>query len=62
MAETEVLVGTRKGLFVLRGDRGGPFEIAARCFENDNVEYACFDARSGTVVVSLPAGVWAEPV
>lgn len=28
----EVLVGTKKGLFVLRGERGGPMEIAARAF------------------------------
>ena len=25
---TELLVGTQKGLFVLRGERGGPFEVA----------------------------------
>jgi photosystem II stability/assembly factor-like uncharacterized protein len=60
VAETEVLVGTRKGLFVLRGDRGGPFEVAARCFENDNVEYACFDARSGTYLAAVTH--WPEEV
>src|SRR6266540_3500088 len=30
--ETELLVGTRKGLFVLRGPRGGPMEEMARKF------------------------------
>ena len=30
--EAELLVGTRKGLFVLRGRRGGPMEVAARHF------------------------------
>jgi len=29
---TELLVGTRKGLFVLHGDGGAPFEIASRAF------------------------------
>ena len=53
MASTEVLVGTRKGLFVLRGDREGPLEIAARCFENDPVEYACYDSRSGTYLAAV---------
>ena len=60
MAETEVLVGTRKGLFVLRGERGGPLEIAARCFEKEAVEYACFDPRSGTYLASVTH--WPEEV
>lgn len=60
MAETEVLVGTRKGLFVLRGDRGGPLGVAARCFEQQSVEYACFDARSGTYLASVTH--WPEEV
>ena len=60
MAETEVLVGTRKGLFVLRGARGGPLEIAARCFEKEPVEYACFDPRSGTYLASVTH--WPEEV
>ena len=60
MAETELLVGTRKGLFVLRGERGGPLEIAARCFEKESVEYACFDPRSGTYLASVTH--WPEEV
>ena len=31
-ADAELLVGTRKGLFVLRGERGRPMEVAARRF------------------------------
>src|SRR5206468_4596277 len=38
--EAEVLVGTKKGLFVLRGQRGGPMDIAARAFPGWSVEYA----------------------
>ena len=60
MAETEVLVGTRKGLFVLRGDREGPLEVAARCFEQQVVEYACFDPRSGTYLAAVTH--WPEEV
>jgi len=60
MAETEVLVGTRKGLFVLRGDREGPLEVAGRCFEQQSVEYACFDPRSGTYLASVTH--WPEEV
>jgi hypothetical protein len=53
MAGTEVLIGTRKGLFVLRGEAGGRFDIAVRCFGNDTVEYACFDGRSGTYLAAV---------
>lgn len=53
MAESEVLVGTRKGLFVLRGNRSNPLPIAARCFEKEPVEYACFDPRTGTYLAAV---------
>src|SRR3954470_6168561 len=39
----ELLVGTHKGLFVLRGERGGPMEVAARQFEGINCEFAVRD-------------------
>src|SRR5881396_3239392 len=38
--DAEVLVGTRKGLFVLRGERGGPMDVAARRFGGQTVGYA----------------------
>ena len=37
---TELLVGTKKGLFVLEGEPGAPFEMTARAFAGDPVEYA----------------------
>ena len=37
---TEVLVGTKKGLFVLEGDVRSGFEITARAFPGQAVEYA----------------------
>src|SRR5882672_10745254 len=71
---TELLVGTKKGLFALRGDAGGPFEIAARAFAGEPVEFATRDPRSGRYFASVtsafygpkvwvtddPAGEWQE--
>jgi photosystem II stability/assembly factor-like uncharacterized protein len=55
---TELLVGTKKGLFVLEGDPGAekPFEIAARVFAGDQVEYAIRDPRSGRYFASVTSG------
>lgn len=53
MGTTEVLVGTRKGLFVLRGDREAPLEIAARHFDEVPVDFACYDPRSGTYLAGV---------
>lgn len=52
----ELLVGTRKGLFVLRGERGGPMEVAARRFRGQEVEYACYDPTSSTYLASVTHG------
>ena len=43
----ELLVGTRKGLFVLRGPRGGELQIAEREFGGLEVDFATVDRRSG---------------
>jgi hypothetical protein len=73
-AMTELLVGTRKGLFVLNGEPGSAFEVTARAFAGDPVEYAVRDPRSGRVLVSVtspfygpkiwyaddPAGDWEQ--
>ncbi len=50
---TELLVGTKKGLFVLEGEPGGTFEPTARAFAGDPVEYALRDRRSGRVFASV---------
>jgi hypothetical protein len=57
---TELLVGTKKGLFVLRGDAsgGGPFEIAHRAFPGDVVEFAIRDPRSGRYLASVTSGFY----
>jgi photosystem II stability/assembly factor-like uncharacterized protein len=71
---TEVLVGTKKGLFVLQGDPGAPFEIAARAFAGEAVEFAMRDPRNGRYFAATtnafygpklwltddPAGEWQE--
>jgi molybdopterin converting factor small subunit/photosystem II stability/assembly factor-like uncharacterized protein len=51
--DTELLVGTRKGLFVLRGPRGKALEVAGRSFEGVEVEYAIRDPRTGTYFASV---------
>ncbi len=43
---TQLLVGTKKGLFALQGDDGA-FEITARAFAGEPVEFAVRDPRSG---------------
>ena len=50
---TELLVGTRKGLFVLDGKPGGGFEVTARAFAGQSVEYAIRDTRSGRYLASV---------
>ncbi|HEV7808524.1 MAG TPA: hypothetical protein VGO80_22140 [Solirubrobacteraceae bacterium] len=71
---TELLVATRKGLFVLDGEPGGPFEVGARAFAGEPVEFALRDRRSGRLVASVtsafhgpkiwftddPAGEWQQ--
>lgn len=54
--QVELLVGTRKGLFVLRGDRGGGVAVAGRVFEGTDVEYAIRDGRTGTYYASITSG------
>lgn len=44
---TELIVGTKKGLFILRGDRAGGFDIATRAFAGEPVEFAMRDPRTG---------------
>lgn len=46
---TELLVGTKKGLFVLTGDRAGGYHIAARAFAGEPVDFAMRDPRTGRV-------------
>lgn len=70
---TELLVGTKKGLFRLEGDGGG-LEVTARAFAGQSVEYAMRDERTGRYLASVtswfygpkiwvtddPAGEWEQ--
>src|SRR4029079_15706797 len=44
---TQLLVGTKKGLFVLEGEAGSPFEVTSRAFAGEPVEFERRDPRSG---------------
>jgi hypothetical protein len=71
---TELLVGTKKGLFVLEGRPEVEFAITARAFPGEPVDYAMRDPRSGRVIASMtspfygpklwhaedPAGEWTQ--
>jgi photosystem II stability/assembly factor-like uncharacterized protein len=57
---TELLVGTKKGLFVLDGEPGGEFAVRARAFAGEPVEYAMRDPRSGRVLAAVTSG-WYGP-
>lgn len=61
---TELLVGTKKGLFVLEGDptAGEPFDVRTRAFPGDVVEYAMRDSRSGRYVASVTSGFYGPRV
>ena len=57
---TELLVGTKKGLFTLRGEPGDAFEVASRDFAGNLVEFAMRDPRSGRTFASVTDG-WYGP-
>ena len=50
---TELLLGTKKGLFVLRGDPATGFGVIARAFAGEPVEYATRDPRTGRVFATM---------
>jgi photosystem II stability/assembly factor-like uncharacterized protein len=50
---TELLVGTKKGLFVLEGDEPGGFDVKTRAFAGQSVEYAMRDPRTGRYLASV---------
>jgi photosystem II stability/assembly factor-like uncharacterized protein len=50
---TELVVGTKKGLFVLEGEAGGPFAVTTRAFAGEPVDYACRDPRSGRILAGM---------
>jgi photosystem II stability/assembly factor-like uncharacterized protein len=71
---TELLMGTKKGLFVLDGDPESGFEVTARAFAGEPVDYAMRDSRTGRLLATStspfygpkifysddPAGEWEQ--
>ena len=55
---TELLVGTRKGLFVLEGEPGSQFAITTRAFVGDPVDYAVRDPRTGRSFAAVTSPFW----
>ena len=53
---TELLVGSKKGLFVLRGEIGEPLDVATRAFPGEVVEFAMRDPRTGRTFASVTSG------
>ena len=52
----ELLVGTKKGLFVLRGDAPQNFSVATRAFDGQVVEFAVRDPGTGRTFASVTNG------
>jgi photosystem II stability/assembly factor-like uncharacterized protein len=55
---SELLVGTKKGLFVLSGEDAGTYRITTRAFPGDVVEYATRDRRTGRYLASVTSGFY----
>lgn len=49
---TELLIATKKGLFVLEGEPGGQFEVTHRAFAGEPVEYAVRVPGSGRLLAT----------
>lgn len=61
---TQLLVGSKKGLFVLDGEAadGTPFSVTTRAFPGDLVEYAIRDPRTGRYFASVTSGFYGPRV
>ncbi len=71
---TELMLGTKKGLFVLEGEPGGKFEARCRAFPGEPVDFAMRDPASGRAIATVtspfygpkiwfaddPAGEWTQ--
>ncbi|MEJ7657706.1 MAG: hypothetical protein WKF33_11840, partial [Thermoleophilaceae bacterium] len=59
---TELLVGTKKGLFVLEGEPGAEFDVTARAFAGEPVEYAMRDPRTGRLLASVTSAFYGPKI
>ena len=58
---TQLLVGTKKGLFALERDGGG-FEVSARSFAGEPVEFAMRDPRSGRYFAAVTSAFYGPKI
>jgi photosystem II stability/assembly factor-like uncharacterized protein len=59
---TELLVSTKKGLFVLEGEPEAGFEVTARAFAGEPVEYALRDRRTGRLLATTTSPFYGPKV
>jgi hypothetical protein len=59
---TQLLVGTKKGLFVLEGEPGAPFEVKSRAFAGEPVEYVMRDPRTGRLLASVTSAFYGPKI
>ena len=59
---TELVVGTKKGLFVLDGKPADGFEVTARAFGGEPVEYALRDRRSGRLLAAVTSAFYGPKI
>lgn len=54
--EVEVLAGTKKGLYILRGERGTELAVVSRHFAGQSVDFSCRDRRNGRYFAAVSHG------
>lgn len=59
---TELLVSTKKGLFALSGEPGGRWEIVARAFTGEPVDFAVRDSRTSRVLATMTSPFYGPKV
>jgi hypothetical protein len=59
---TQLLVGTKKGLFVLEGEPGAAFEVTSRHFAGEPVEFATRDPRSGRTLACVTSAFYGPKI
>ena len=59
---TELLVSTKKGLLALSGKPGGDWEIVARAFAGEPVDYAVRDPRTRRVLATMTSPFYGPKV
>jgi hypothetical protein len=55
---TQLLVGTKKGLFVLEGAAGEAFDVTSRAFAGEPVEFATRDPRTGRTFAAVTSAFY----